>query len=845
MLAVIFFGVVVALLFYVSSLSGRIEKLEADVASLRADHSSTTVESARSVENAVSAPATPKQYSPLPPPDSASSVVATTSAVNQFSPHTPHTQAPSEFFVYTWFKDEPLIKIGGLLFFFGMVWFVSYAVNQAWLPAAAQIFLAYLLALVAYGSGWLRSKAVHTQYLVLTCLGTGIVFAATFAAQFVYELFAPAVALFILVISIMYTVAVSIRTQTQWLAVVAAVAGMGAPLLVNSPTPDYMLLLSYLFALTAGFMTVVAVTTWRAITSVLMLGIVLFLTSLIDVAAAPLLWSFVIAFSVLFFVSITTSVVRTRMVHTSDVVHIGVTGLLFIMFADILAINPAFATSAGAAVVAAVAVVTYIEAHSNQVITLFSATAVALGLVATGHIFSGDMLVAVYAIQISAAFWLLTYLQVSERMQIVAASLYAIPIVASAESLFGSYWESGIPFAAAFSTGVMVAVLWATTVWLFERSLLISTAIGSNLAVAFTVVSYFYSVVLLERWAVALTSGLAGATGNILTYILWSVLSLLLVHYFMQRKSDAGWITASLSTLLIPVLASLPSLSLARWDGIWHFDAIGAYFILAILATTTTLLTLRYRLGGDADLRRHVMVLAVSTLVYAYVVLALFWHGVFGYGDSSFAALYSSYALIAYGIFSFLIIAEVSWQWVQKSMLLYFLPAAMALYALFVSGSWESIWHPHLVGVFVVTALLAVAVIRLNHWSQLTAEVAAEISQWQRILGGIGFVLAIGMVWRITHSVVPSADIAVVVALFIYTVTGLGLYITGRSHASRALRISGILLLALVVARLVLVDVWSMETLPRIATFLGIGFLFMVTALLEKPFAKQSKESTE
>jgi len=51
--------------------------------------------------------------------------------------------------------------------------------------------------------------------------------------------------------------------------------------------------------------------------------------------------------------------------------------------------------------------------------------------------------------------------------------------------------------------------------------------------------------------------------------------------------------------------------------------------------------------------------------------------------------------------------------------------------------------------------------------------------------------------------------------------------------------------LSAVVARLALVDVWEMEVLWRMVTFLGIGLLFIVTALVEKPFEKGSEtEST-
>ena len=49
------------------------------------------------------------------------------------------------------------------------------------------------------------------------------------------------------------------------------------------------------------------------------------------------------------------------------------------------------------------------------------------------------------------------------------------------------------------------------------------------------------------------------------------------------------------------------------------------------------------------------------------------------------------------------------------------------------------------------------------------------------------------------------------------------------------------MLLAGVIARLGLVDVWQMELFWRIITFFGVGTLFIATALLEKPFGEKSE----
>lgn len=70
-------------------------------------------------------------------------------------------------------------------------------------------------------------------------------------------------------------------------------------------------------------------------------------------------------------------------------------------------------------------------------------------------------------------------------------------------------------------------------------------------------------------------------------------------------------------------------------------------------------------------------------------------------------------------------------------------------------------------------------------------------------------------------------DTAVMIALAIYTIAGIGAYFSGR-------RVYGGLLLGFVIARLLLVDVWRMELTGRIITFFLVGALLMSTAFLSR-----------
>lgn len=89
--------------------------------------------------------------------------------------------------------------------------------------------------------------------------------------------------------------------------------------------------------------------------------------------------------------------------------------------------------------------------------------------------------------------------------------------------------------------------------------------------------------------------------------------------------------------------------------------------------------------------------------------------------------------------------------------------------------------------------------------------------------------------WQFIHIFMrESPDIATMTTLIIFTVAGLTAYFTGLYNNDIARKVYGTALLAFVVVRLIIVDVWAMELFGRVITFFAIGVLFMSTAFLTK-----------
>ncbi len=96
----------------------------------------------------------------------------------------------------------------------------------------------------------------------------------------------------------------------------------------------------------------------------------------------------------------------------------------------------------------------------------------------------------------------------------------------------------------------------------------------------------------------------------------------------------------------------------------------------------------------------------------------------------------------------------------------------------------------------------------------------------------VGSIFFLAIIWLSSGALVANYDVAVMISLAIYTIIGIATYFYGLTESKKAFKYYGGALLILVVARLVLIDVWDMALAQRIVTFLLIGVLFISTAFI-------------
>lgn len=175
-----------------------------------------------------------------------------------------HKQArPKPSALLKWLSTDWPMKLGAFLLLLAFAWLTSYAFINNWIGPMGRIALGVGAgALLMCGGEW-RIRKYKDQGSVFLALGAATVLVSLFAARTIYDFFTPLTALLGMFVAVAFMGISSLRHKSLALSVVGLAMGGVAPLLVNSPSPDYFGLFSYLLVLTLGALTVAQRTGWK------------------------------------------------------------------------------------------------------------------------------------------------------------------------------------------------------------------------------------------------------------------------------------------------------------------------------------------------------------------------------------------------------------------------------------------------------------------------------------------------------------------------------------------------------------------------------------------------------
>ncbi|HEY9118015.1 MAG TPA: DUF2339 domain-containing protein, partial [Roseivirga sp.] len=153
-------------------------------------------------------------------------------------------------------------RVGVIILFFGVAFFLQYAVDKGWLPIELRLISAAVGGMILIALGWKLRLKRPNYALVLQGGGIGIVYLTVFAAVVMYELVPVTPGLALMVTLVILSSALAVLQDARSLAMLAAAAGFLAPVLI-SRGGSHVTLFSYYAILDAGILAIAWFKAWR------------------------------------------------------------------------------------------------------------------------------------------------------------------------------------------------------------------------------------------------------------------------------------------------------------------------------------------------------------------------------------------------------------------------------------------------------------------------------------------------------------------------------------------------------------------------------------------------------
>ncbi len=180
-------------------------------------------------------------------------------------PPAPPLRAPQEpSFIWRWLTGgNTFARVGVVVLFFGIAFLLKYAYEHTRIPIELRLTAVAIAAVVLLFIGW-RLRLKRPDYaLALQGGGVGILYLTIFAAFRLYQLLPPEAALVLLFLVASLSAALAVMQDAQSLAVLGASGGFLAPILASTGRGDHVMLFSYYVMLNIGIVGIAWYRAWR------------------------------------------------------------------------------------------------------------------------------------------------------------------------------------------------------------------------------------------------------------------------------------------------------------------------------------------------------------------------------------------------------------------------------------------------------------------------------------------------------------------------------------------------------------------------------------------------------
>ena len=166
--------------------------------------------------------------------------------------------------IWAYFNEGNLfVRVGLLILFFGVAFLLKYAAENSRIPLEYRFLGAAAGGLTIMLVGWRLRYKNEIYALLLQGGGIGIIYITIFAAFNIASLIPSTLAFALLVVFTVFAAALAVLQNSRALAIFAVLGGFLAPILSSSGSGNYIGLFSYYAVLNAAIFTIAWFKSWR------------------------------------------------------------------------------------------------------------------------------------------------------------------------------------------------------------------------------------------------------------------------------------------------------------------------------------------------------------------------------------------------------------------------------------------------------------------------------------------------------------------------------------------------------------------------------------------------------
>lgn len=485
-----------------------------------------------------------------------------------------------------WSKRDWLLKLGALLLLIGFGWLASYAFINNWIGPMGRIVLGIIAGILILLFGWWRIKKYLHQGSIFMVLGSTIILLTIFAAREIYGFFTPTSALLVMFLSTVFVAVASVRYKTSSLALSSLVLAGIAPFFTNAPSPNFIGLFFYLFAVVLGTIWIIILTDWRILTTAALILVSAYSLSHLESPISPdrgVLLLFAYAFAAVFFITNTMGLLRLKdKAMLYDLITAGGNGLFLLFW--IMSAAPdelrSLIISAWMIVFSAGAFLIFKITQKREPFYVYAGVGVTMLAAATSAELNGAALTIAYTIESAIVPPVVFFTLRDVRVAQYTSLLLIGPLLLSLKNITSSSWLTAVFHQDFFVLFILAAVLLGLGLFFFQLRQQNQEKQPLDLSKLLLITGSIYVYLLL--W-LSLHAAIANDdTATMISLVIYTIIGL--TAYFYGRVNAKNEMIFYGGTLLGLVVTRL------LFVDVWKMQLTGriiTFFIIGILLIST------------------------------------------------------------------------------------------------------------------------------------------------------------------------------------------------------------------------------------------------------------------